>query len=359
MDKFLISTKWLLLLLNVVLPCLCLDNGLALTPPMGWISWERFRCVTDCRDFPDQCLDENLIMQMADLLSSEGYSQVGYNYVIVDDCWSAIERVFCHKFEDKVLIPSKERFPHGIPFLAEHVHSLGLLFGLYADIGNYTCAGYPGSAGHYETDAFTFADWGIDFLKMDGCHWPPECLPPEYMKFGQALNETGHPIVYSCSWPSYQQDVNMSPNYELAAETCNMWRGYLDIQDSWQSVVDIIDYYASVQDDVAPRAGPGHWNDPDMLLVGGYGLSPDQAKAQMSVWAIMAAPLLLSADLRTMTEQNKEIAMNKGVIAVDQDKLGIQGRRLYEKRGLEVWTRPILPVWDRYKSLAIVFFNRR
>ncbi|CAG0888799.1 unnamed protein product [Cyprideis torosa] len=166
-------------------------------------------------------------------------------------------------------------------------------------------------------------------------------------------------MVYSCSWPFYQIYSGMEPDYDGITRTCNLWRNFDDIQDSWDSVTRIIDYYGKEQDKIVPHAGPGHWNDPDMLIIGNFGLSYEQSKVQMAMWAIFASPLLMSVDLRTIRPEYKAILLNKGLIAVNQDPLGIQGKRIYKEKGIEIWARPITPVIQGRFSYAIAFVNRR
>jgi alpha-N-acetylgalactosaminidase len=210
------------------------------------------------------------------------------------------------------------------------VHSKGLKFGIYEDYGNYTCAGYPGVLGYLRTDAQTFASWDVDYVKLDGCYAHPSDMDRGYPEFGYYLNQTGRAMMYSCSWPVYQIYAGMQPNFSSIIDSCNLWRNFDDIQDSWASVESIIDYYGNNQDVIVANAGPGHWNDPDMLIIGNFGLSYEQSKTQMAIWAILAAPLLMSVDLRTMRPEYKAILQNKKIIAVDQDPLGIQGRRIYK-----------------------------
>ncbi|XP_068236397.1 alpha-N-acetylgalactosaminidase-like isoform X2 [Palaemon carinicauda] len=331
-----------------------LDNGLALTPPMGWMAWERFRCNVDCENDPDNCISESLFTTMSDLLVSEGYADLGYKVVSLDDCWLANERDAEGKLQ-----PDPLRFPSGLKALGDYIHAKGLLFGMYEDYGNYTCAGYPGILGHLEVDANTFAEWGVDYLKLDGCYADPVEMDIGYPEFGQYLNATKRSMVYSCSWPDYQRELGIIPDWESIIKTCNLWRNFDDIQDSWASVTSILDYYADNQDSIIPNAGPGHWNDPDMLIIGNFGLSYDQAKAQMALWAIMAAPLIMSNDLRNMDPKFKAILQNKEIIAVDQDVLGIQGRRLSKEHGIEIWTRPISPTEENFYSYAVAILSRR
>ncbi|CAH0591564.1 unnamed protein product [Chrysodeixis includens] len=331
-----------------------LDNGLALTPPMGWLAWERFRCNTDCKNDPDNCISDRLFRTMTDILVTEGYAAAGYEYINVDDCWPERERDTHGR-----LVPDRERFPYGMKSLADYVHSKGLKFGIYEDYGNFTCAGYPGVVGHLAGDADTFAAWGVDYVKLDGCYALPADMDYGYPEFGRQLNLTNKHMVYSCSWPVYQIYAGIQPNFSSIIEHCNLWRNFDDIQDSWASVESIIDYYGNHQDVIVPNAGPGHWNDPDMLIIGNFGLSYEQSKTQFAIWAILAAPLLMSVDLRTIRPEYKAILQNRKIIEVDQDPLGIQGRRIYKHRGIEIWSRPILPIQGQYYSYAVAFVNRR
>ncbi|XP_072945315.1 alpha-N-acetylgalactosaminidase isoform X2 [Epargyreus clarus] len=349
------SWKWCVTVLVLcVVSVWGLDNGLALTPPMGWLAWERFRCNTDCKNDPDNCISDRLFRTMTDILVSEGYAAAGYEYINVDDCWPERERDPHGR-----LVPDRERFPYGMKSLADYVHSKGLKFGIYEDYGNFTCAGYPGVVGHLAEDAATFASWGVDYVKLDGCYALPADMDQGYPDFGRQLNLTGKQMVYSCSWPVYQIYAGMQPNFTSIIEHCNLWRNFDDIQDSWASVESIIDYYGNHQDVIVPNAGPGHWNDPDMLIIGNFGLSYEQSKTQFAIWAILAAPLLMSVDLRTIRPEYKAILQNRKIIEVDQDPLGIQGRRIYKHRGIEIWSRPIVPIQAAYYSYAVAFVNRR
>ncbi|KAH8248930.1 hypothetical protein KR032_004337 [Drosophila birchii] len=347
-----LSIAWIILVSSSL--CNSLDNGLARTPPMGWLSWERFRCNTDCVNDPDNCISEQLFQTMTDIVVADGYASVGYEYINIDDCW--LEK---HRAHDGKLVADRKRFPNGMKALSDYIHSRGLKFGIYEDYGNYTCAGYPGIIGYEEKDADLFAEWNVDYVKLDGCYALPHNMDRGYTNFGRLLNATGKQMVYSCSWPVYQIYAGIQPNYSAIQSHCNLWRNYDDIQDSWASVENIIDYYGNNQDLIAPNAGPGHWNDPDMLIIGNFGLSYEQAKTQFAIWSILAAPLLMSVDLRTIRPQFKHILQNRKIIAVDQDPLGIQGRRIYKHKGIEIWSRPIGPLYQNFYSYAIAFVNRR
>ncbi|XP_027730175.1 alpha-N-acetylgalactosaminidase [Vombatus ursinus] len=338
-------------LLALVLQVFSLENGLMRTPPMGWLAWERYRCNINCKEDPDNCISEQLFMNMADRLVEDGWRDLGYTYINIDDCWMMPERD-----EDGILVADPERFPHGIKYLADYVHSRGLKLGIYEDLGNKTCMGYPGSTlDKVVLDAQTFASWEVDMLKLDGCYSSPEDRAQGYPSMSKALNATGRPIAYSCSWPAYDGGLPPEVNYTLLMDICNLWRNYDDIQDSWQSVLTIVDWFTKHQEVLQPMAGPGHWNDPDMLLIGNYGLSFEQAKSQMALWTIFAAPLFMSTDLRTMSAQNMDILQNKLMIEINQDPLGVQGRRILKTQdAIEVYVRPL-----SRKASAIVFFSRR
>ncbi|KAK6473656.1 alpha-galactosidase A [Huso huso] len=320
----------------LIYPVHLLDNGLAQTPTMGWLHWERFMCNVDCVNDPHNCISEQLYMQMADIMVQEGWKEAGYEYVCIDDCWLAHER----DSQDR-LQPDPTRFPSGIKKLADYVHSKGLKLGIYQDVGNLTCAGYPGSHGYYDLDAETFADWGVDLLKFDGCNFGTlDILVEGYKNMSRALNSTGRNILYSCEWPLYLWPFHQ-PNYTDIRQYCNHWRNYGDVYDSWQSVKSIIDWTASHQNLIVPVAGPGGWNDPDMLVIGNFGLSWDQQVSQMAMWVIMAAPLLMSNDLRSIDSKSKMLLQNKHLIAINQDPLGRQGYRIGRVNSFDVWERPL------------------
>ncbi|XP_059150953.1 alpha-N-acetylgalactosaminidase-like [Physella acuta] len=340
-----LTPQFLCLVLMLASPTLAVDNGLARTPPMGWLSWQRFRCNLDCANDPLNCISERLYKDMADRLAADGYRDAGYVYVNIDDCWAAKQR-------DPVtlrLVPDPDRFPSGIKALADYVHSKGLKLGIYGDMGTFTCGGYPGSKFTLETDATTFAEWGIDSLKLDGCYSTTTDFTVAYPIMEFYLNKTGRPILYSCSWPAYQQ----TPDYPRIAEFCNIWRNYADIDDSWDSVKDIIQFYGDNKGNFSAVAGPGNFNDPDMIIIGDKGLSDSQEEVQMALWSIMAAPLYLSNDLRNVSDRARRLIQNKGAIAINQDPLGIMGKRAWQANGIQGWIRPVLPIG----SYAVAVLN--
>jgi len=313
---------------------------------MGWLDWERFRCNIDCKNDPDHCIGEKLFKDTADRMAADGFKDVGYQYVIIDDCWLAKTRD-----KDGKLQPDPERFPSGIRALADYIHAKGLKFGIYGDFGTTTCAGYPGNEYYLQLDAQTYADWTVDYFKMDGCNSDIHQYDVAYPVMSQWLNKTGRPIVFSCSWPAYQEGSGIKPDYVSIAKHCNLWRNYDDIDDSWNSVSSIIEFYGQDKSGFVEVAGPGNWNDPDMLIIGDYGLSWEQQRSQMALWSIMASPLIMSVDLRTIRTDSRALLQNRAAIAINQDPLGVQGRRIAKKGDIQVWTRPVTPKG----SVAFVF----
>eukprot|EP00457_Paulinella_chromatophora_P003739 gb/GEZN01003747.1/.p1 GENE.gb/GEZN01003747.1/~~gb/GEZN01003747.1/.p1 ORF type:complete len:601 (-),score=71.39 gb/GEZN01003747.1/:256-2058(-) len=320
-----------------------LDNGVARTPPMGWMSWERYRCEVDCVTYPNDCINEKLYTDMADRIKADGWLAAGYEYVNVDDCWSNKQRN-----KDGTLDADPARFPSGMGGLADYMHKKGLKFGLYTDAGTHTCGGYPGSQNYMTIDARTYAEWGVDSIKVDGCYVSdPRQYKPLYTNFSLALNQTGRPMVYWCSWPAY---VGNTAPYQYIASICNGWRPYGDIQDSWNSLTSIINWWAANQPLLQPAAAPGAWNDPDMLILGDFALSIDQARVQMAIWAIIAAPLLMSNDLRNIAPEYVKILQNREIIAVNQDKAGMQGGLVATSGSVQWWLRNLA---NGYTALAM------
>lgn len=321
---------------------------------MGFMTWQRYRCTIDCEDFPDECISDKLIRKIADAMVDGGYLRAGYEYLVIDDCWLEKERNNLGYLQE-----DRSRFPHGMVSLIEYVHSKGLKFGIYENYGNKTCAGYPGIIDNVKRDINMFAEWGIDYIKVDGCYYNGYNYQKGYEDVKTRLNLTGRPIVYSCSYPAYEDELSYPTDFETLAENCNLWRNFEDIDDSWGSVTGILDYFALKQEHIAKYAGPGHWNDPDMLLIGNYGLSYDQSKVQMALWAILAAPLLMSTDLTAIRPEHKEILLNPAIIKVNQDPLGIQGLRVFRNKGIEVWTRKVMPTAGDEYSYAVAVYSRR
>uniref|UniRef100_A0A0X3Q2B0 Alpha-galactosidase n=1 Tax=Schistocephalus solidus TaxID=70667 RepID=A0A0X3Q2B0_SCHSO len=340
----------LLLFLGFIMEVECLDNGLARTPPMGWMSWQRYRCQTDCVNYPTECINEDLIRRTAEHMARDGWLSKGYQYIVIDDCWPEMER----DPSTKRLRPNSSRFPSGMKNLSDFVHSLGLKFGIYLDFGTKTCEGYPGSMDFLEIDAQTMADWDVDYIKMDGCYSDASVQALGYHAFSRFLNGTGRPIVFSCSYPAYEpwKEPAFPFNWTMLQEDCNLWRMLDDVQDSWASVLGIIGAYEKYHITLALNAGPGHWNDPDMLLLGNYGLSSDQQRVQMGMWVMFAAPLLISTDLGAISDESKQLLQSDLLLQINQDPLGLQALFHYTIGGIKIWTRRL-----SNNGVAIAFLN--
>jgi alpha-galactosidase len=312
-----------------------LDDGLAHTPPMGWNSWNKFGCD----------VSEDLIKQTADAMASSGMKEAGYEYIVIDDCWQASRDASGN------IMPDSTRFPSGMKALADYVHSKGLKFGLYSDAGTKTCQGRPGGKNHEEQDASRYAAWGVDYLKYDWCHTDGLSAEITYPIMSQALQKSGRPIVFSiCEWGG-------SKPWQWAQDVGHLWRTSEDINNCWAcshmgggaGFTKILDQQAGLES----FAGPGHWNDPDMLEVGNGVLTDSEARAHFSLWCALAAPLIAGNDLRDMSPETLAILTNREVIAVDQDPLGVQASKIRRENETEAW-------WKKLSDggRAVVFFNR-
>ncbi len=334
----------------IVFTCLSIfTNGqegfdkLAQTPPMGWNSWNTFRLD----------INEELVKEIADVFIEKGLKDAGYDFVVIDDGWQ-IDRD-----EEGNILANMEKFPSGIKALADYVHSKGLKFGLYSDAGYLTCGKFPGSLGHEYQDARTYASWGVDYLKYDWCNTGTQHAPDSYRLMKDALVKADRPVVFSiCEWGT-------SKPWEWAPEVGNLWRTTFDIRPCWDCGVKghyremrienfmgftkILDLQVGLE----TAAGPGHWNDPDMLEVGNGELTYNENVAHFSLWCILAAPLMLGNDIRTMSDEVLAIITNKEVIAVNQDPLGRQGRKVRDEGDLEVWSKEL-----HDGSRAVLLFNR-
>jgi alpha-galactosidase len=316
------------------------DESLAPTPPMGWNSWNKFHCN----------VSEDLIKSVADAMATNGMKEAGYQYVVIDDCWQV------KRDENGNIVADPQRFPSGIKVLADYVHAKGLKFGIYSDAGTKTCAGRPGSQGHEYQDALQYARWGVDYLKYDWCNTGTRNAEEAYSTMSHALMATGRPIVFSmCEWGTAKP-------WLWGKGIGNLWRTTDDIGDKWSArnkwkdggcceygMVEILDQQVGIES----FAGPGHWNDPDMLEVGNGGMTTTEYRAHFSLWAMLAAPLIAGNDVRSMTPEIKEILTNTEVIGVNQDKLGREGHRIRKNGDLEVWAKPLSD-----GSRAVILFNR-
>ncbi|MGW6268369.1 NPCBM/NEW2 domain-containing protein [Streptomyces sp. NPDC055060] len=308
-----------------------LPGDLALTPPMGFNNWNSTHCRAE--------FDEAMVKGIADLFVEKGLKEAGYQYVNLDDCWALPKRDANGK-----LVPDPKRFPGGIKAIADYVHAKGLKLGIYTSAGTKTCSdiGFPGALGHEVSDARQFADWGVDYLKYDNCNNQGVDAKKRYVAMRDALKATGRPIVYSiCEWGENKP-------WEWAADVGHLWRTTGDISDTWSSMLSIMKQNLPL----AKHAGPGRWNDPDMLEVGNGGMTDTEYRTHFSMWSIMAAPLLIGSDLRKATPETFEIIGNEEVIAVDQDPLGKQGDVLSSEGGRWVVAKEM-----KDGSRAVALFN--
>ncbi|NBP69403.1 MAG: glycoside hydrolase family 27 protein, partial [Cytophagia bacterium] len=312
-------------------------EGLANTPPMGWNSWNTFK--TD--------INEQLIKDIADAYLLHGLKEAGYQYIVIDDGWMAMERD-----QNGYLVPNKEKFPNGLKTVIDYVHSKGLKFGIYNCAGAKTCAGYPGSRGHEYQDALTYAEWGVDYLKYDWCNTEKLNAEGAYMTMRDALYAAKRPVVFSiCEWGDNNPWLWGKPIGHLwrtTGDIANCW----DCEDdhgTWSSwgVLRIV----NMRKDIRQYSGPGHWNDPDMMEVGN-GMSVSEDRAHFSLWSMLAAPLMMGNDVRNMKKETIEILTNKEVIAIDQDALGIEGFRHTTIDSVEVWVKPLVN-----EQWAVCFLN--
>ena len=312
-------------------------DSLVLTPPLGWNSWNVFH----------ENINEKQIQEIADAMVSSGLKDAGYIYLNLDDNWMDTKRDAQGNLQN-----NPKTFPSGMKAIADYVHAKGLKFGLYGDRGKRTCHHYnskwdsqSGSNGHEEQDAKKLAEWGVDYWKYDNCDSDPNTQEKDYTAMSKALRNSGRDIVFSiCMW-EYK---------EWMPKIANLWRTTFDIGPEWIStswyrgVYEIID----ANNKYWQIAKPGHWNDPDMLEVGNRGLSYEEQRSQMTMWSIMAAPIMISSDVRSMSNETKELYLNKDMIAINQDSLGVQGHRISDKQGKQVWTKPL-----KNGDLAVALLN--
>jgi len=333
----------------LVAAALALDNGIARTPPMGWSSWNTFGCN----------VSEALIKEVVDSVVKLGLRDVGYEYINIDDCWFRCSNVslageICYSSEDGRdaagnLVADPIRFPNGMKALADYVHSQGLKFGLYLSSGPLTCSEFVGTWQHEAQDAASLAAWDVDYVKLDCCHTTKAMKDIAYPALMAGLNRTGRPIVYSCDTDelfahTFEWIQSHEKPFDWAPPDCNLWRTGPDIKDHWDHVrhnANLNDRWWDLTHD-ADYAGPGAWNDPDMLVVGMGGQTTEQYRTHMSLWAVMASPLIMGHDVRKTDATTLSLLANNEVLAVNQDALGKQGRRVHIGLALdEIWVRPL------------------
>ena len=378
---------------------------------MGWMSWEIFRCNLETKD--DDCTDPLSTLCISDALyrgtvdalaraplswhgmgtarrgtrallapaasprrcarcvcvtaalvspplslpssnsqADQGYIAAGYSGVHFDDCWEQLSPTRDPATGE--LVPNPTRFPNGMKSLGDYIHARGGKFGLYTAESATTCGGYPASLGHEALDARTFGSWGVDYLKVDGCG-EPEAYAQGYKDMGRALlkNNSGRDIVLSCSWPAYiGDDERTKPFATFVDDLCHTWRNWDDIQCSWGSLVSIIEHWG-IYGEFLAGVSPGYWHDADMLLAGNDCVTDDEARTQMAIWSIIASPLIMGNDVRNITKGGREILLNAEAIAVNQDRLGLQGFRISPAGATEVWARNISG-----DAVAVALFNK-
>lgn len=340
----------LFLVLNYTLVAQNNRSLLASTPPMGWMTWNLY----------GENINEDIIKRIADAMDSTGMVAAGYKYLIIDDGWQG------GRDNRNNIIADKNKFPSGIKSLADYVHARGIKLGIYSDAAPLTCAGYTASLNFEEQDAKTFASWGIDYLKYDYCNAPPDSATAyeRYAKMAQALAKSGREIVFGvCEWGGRK------PWQWAASAGGQLWRTTGDIRDKWKAKPG--EYGEGIMDIVALNggltefAGPGHWNDPDMLIVGlygakgpssdlgGVGCNDKEYQSQMSLWSIMAAPLIATNDLTAMNDATRKILLNKEVIDINQDKAGKQAQRVLSNDEWDIFIKPL-----ENGDLAVAILNK-
>jgi alpha-galactosidase len=314
------------LLLAVPFSSQALTNNLALTPPMGWNSWNHFACN----------VSDSMLRGIADALATNGMKAAGYQFINIDDCWQVARDT------NGVIVADPTRFPNGIKALADYVHAKGLKLGVYSDHGPTTCAGRPGGYAYEYLDANTYAAWGVDYLKYDNCNLPPGDVPQtDYARMADALMKSGRPITFSLCYWSF---ASWEP------VTGKLWRTTGDINDSFGSMMSNL----SGNSPPAFFAGPGRWNDPDMLEVGNGGMTTTEDQAHFSLWCLVSAPLIAGNDLTAMSAQTLSILTNAELIAVDQDPAGEQGVPLPNAGTNQIWVKPL---GSDFTTKAVGLFN--
>ena len=301
---------------------------LGATPQMGWSTWNKFGCN----------IEEGILRETADKMVELGLVDAGYVYLNIDDCWHGQRDSLGFIHEDL------GKFPSGMKAMADYVHERGMKLGIYSDAGSKTCACFAGSRGHEYQDAFVYAQWGIDYLKYDWCYTEDVNPKSAYRVMRDALAATGRPIFFSmCEW-------GHSKPWEWAADIAHSWRTTGDIWPYFETIPEEFNgqwhgepvlTLVDINEPLRAYAGPGHWNDPDMLEVGNGNLTEAENRAHFTLWCMMAAPLILGNDLTTMTQETLDIILNKDVIAIDQDPLGVQGLRLRRDGDVEYWFKPL------------------
>lgn len=344
-------------------------NHLALTPPMGFMTWQLFRCNGQGANGPDDncsnpnttyCISDALIRGNAQAMFDRGFAKAGYVTMSIDDCGLAGRDPVTHKLQ-AFNNPAYPQFPGGsYKGTADFVHSLGMKLGAYTAESPISCCGLVASEGYEQLDASTFAEWGVDYLKVDGCNSNYSYYATGYPLMGKYLEESGRDIVYSCSWPDYTMsetggNVTTVDWSAVMNAGCNQWRTYKDINCNAGELFDIIDHWGDFAGFMSTIHGPSAWFDPDQLLIGSGCLTIEEERSQMAMWCVLAAPLQVSADFRNMTNESASILLNLDAIAVDQDALGAMGQRIEQSSSapLQRWVKNLAD-----GRVAVVLLNR-
>lgn len=314
-------------------------EGLALTPPMGWNSWNTFQAN----------IDEKMVMEIADDMIKSGMKNAGYNYLVLDDGWMAKERD-----ADGNLVADPIKFPKGMKHVSDYVHSKGLKFGLYNCAGTKTCGGYPGTRGYEYNDARWYAKMGVDYLKYDWCNTEGITAKEAYKTMSNAIKVAGRPMVFSlCEWGDNQP-------WEWAKDVGHLWRVSGDISNCFDCIEDHgtwkswgVTYIVDMRKNIRQYSGPGHWNDFDMMEVGHHGLNQSENRAHFSLWCMLASPLIAGNDIRTMDKETQKILTNKELISVNQDSLGVQAYLYQQQDSVDTWIKPLMN-----NEVAVCFLNR-
>lgn len=314
-------------------------EGLALTPPMGWNSWNTFACD----------INEQLVKDVADKFIEYGLKDAGYEYIVIDDGWMEMERD-----ENYNLVPDHKKFPNGMKSVADYVHSKGLKFGIYNCAGSLTCGGYPGTRGFEYQDAKLYASWGVDFIKYDWCSTQNLNAKGAYETMRDAIHKAGRPMIFSiCEWGDNQP-------WLWAEDIGHMWRISGDIVNCWDCELSHGNWSAwglwpiiRMRQNIRQYNGPGHWNDLDMMEVGN-GFTAAEDRVHFTMWCILSSPLVLGNDVRSMNKETRDLLTNKEVIAINQDSLGVQGFRFMNENDIEIWVKALAN--DEW---AIAFVNMR
>jgi len=342
--------NWFIILLLIKVSW-ALDNGLALTPPMGWV-WDSFLCKKSCSADVDaeDCISDLLIRRKADRLKAEGFVEAGYKYILIASCWQAETRD-----PEGNLRPDPRRFPNGIKPLAKYLRRLGMKLGLSLSLGDSTCAGrFEGSRGHYDQDAKAMADWGVDMVKAQGCFLHYEEFDEAYVMMGFALNSTGRRINYACDWPAILLRNAKPVSWNLVRSSCNMWDLKESNIDSWQELISQLHYFYHYNGTFVGLPGKGGWNYPGSLKIDGHLIDGNMSLAHIAVYSFLGFPLFLKGPLKRITAAKARILKDPVLLSILNDPLGEVGFRIkgHFYNGIHIYVRRLVD-----QKIAVLFFN--